>query len=62
VGEDRKEEEGSDEGPRTLTHKILEVMPLDIVAEVANIDPTVLLGAVAKALHHGVFGSSTFFE
>lgn len=31
----------------TLSHKIFQVMPLDIVGEIPNIDPAVLLGRLA---------------
>ena len=46
----------------TLSHEIFQMMPLDIVGQIANIDTTVLLGRIADVLHHVFFGYSTFFE
>lgn len=45
----------------TLSHKILEVMPLDIVGKVADIDSAVLLGGIANGLHHVLFGDRSIF-
>jgi hypothetical protein len=45
----------------TLAHEIFEVMPLDIVGEVADVDTAVLLGVFAYVRHHLVFGSVAVF-
>lgn len=47
---------------RTLSHEIFEVMPLDIICQIANIDATVLLGRIADGLHHMFFCSGAVFE
>ena len=39
---------------RTLAHEVLQVMPLDIVRQVANVDAAILLRRVANTLHHVV--------
>lgn len=46
----------------TLSHKVFQMMPFDIVREVAHIDATVLLGRLAHGLHHLFFGGSAIFE
>lgn len=46
----------------TLPHEILQVMPLDIVGQVTDIDPAVLLGRVADRLHHLLLCLSSLFE
>jgi len=46
----------------TLSHEIFEVMPFDVVSQIANIDTAVLLGWVAHRLHHLFFRLSTIFE
>lgn len=38
------------------------MMPFDIVGQIANIDPTVLLGRFANVLHHMLFGYNTISE
>lgn len=42
-------------GDHTLSHEIFQVMPFDVVRQIADIDATVLLGRVANALHHRLF-------
>jgi hypothetical protein len=39
----------------TLAHKVLQVVPLDIVGEVADVDTAVLLRVFAHVLHHLFF-------
>ena len=46
----------------TLSHKIFQMMPFDIVGKVAHIDATVLLGRFADGLHHLFFGDGTILE
>jgi len=46
----------------TLAHKVLEVVPLNIVRKVSDVDPTVLLRAVTKTLHHSVLCCSSVFR
>lgn len=49
-------------GKLTLPHEIFEMMPFDIVSQIADVDTTVLLGRLAHGLHHLLFSSSTIFE
>jgi hypothetical protein len=37
---------------RTLSHKVLEMVPFDVVGEVADVDPAVLLRRLLDAAHH----------
>lgn len=46
--------------PLTLTHKVFEVMPLDIVGEIADVDATVLLRVGADVRHHLFFVGCPF--
>jgi hypothetical protein len=46
----------------TLAHKVLEVVPLDVVREVADVDTTVLLRMLAHAVHHLFFGDHALFK
>lgn len=41
-------------GDLTLSHEVLQVMPLDIVRQIADIDAAVLLRRIPNALHHVV--------
>ena len=46
----------------TLAHKVLQVVPLDIVGEVADVDTAVLLRVFANVLHHLFFGDDALFK
>jgi hypothetical protein len=46
----------------TLAHKVLQVVPLDIVGEVADVDTTVLLRVFAHVLHHLFFCDDALFK
>lgn len=48
-------------GRHTLTHKVLQVMPLNIVRKITNVDPAVLLGVLAQVAHHVIPGLYTIF-
>lgn len=45
-----------------FTHEIFEVVPLDIVGEVADVDATVLLGGLADVAHHLLLSYLAVFE
>lgn len=47
---------------RTLSHEIFQVVPFDIIGQIANIDAAVLLGRIAHGLHHLFFCGGTIFE
>jgi hypothetical protein len=46
------------ERDRTLSHEILQVMPLDVVGQIPHIDTTVLLGRISNTLHHRLLVAS----
>ena len=48
--------------PPTLPHEIFEMMPLDIVSQIANIDTAVLLGRFSERIHHLFFRRSAIFK
>lgn len=45
----------------TLSHEVLEMVPLDIVREVADVDSAVLLGGFANIIHHLFSSNGSFF-
>lgn len=48
--------------PHTLSHEIFEMMPFDIIGQVADVDSAVLLRGFADGLHHLLFRSGSIFE
>ena len=46
----------------TLAHKVLQMVPLDIVREVADVDTAILLRVFANVLHHLFFGDDALFK
>ena len=49
-------------GSRTLSHEVLQMVPLDIVRQVTDIHASFLLRGVANRCHHLLFGHDTFLE
>jgi hypothetical protein len=45
----------------TLSHEVLEMVPLDIIREIADVDSAVLLGGFTNVVHHLFSGDSSFF-
>lgn len=52
----------SETAEHTLSHEVLEMVPLHIVGEIANIDPAVLLRGFSDAAHSLFLGSLPFLE
>lgn len=46
----------------TLSHKIFQMVPLDVVRQVTDVDTTVLLGRVANGVQHLLFGDGALLK
>ncbi len=54
--------DGKAQHEHTLSHKVLQMMPLDVVRQIADIDASVLLRRVSETLHRVLFAPSAVFN
>lgn len=47
---------------RTLSHKIFQVVPLNVIRQVADIDPAILLRLVTDVVHHLLASDGSILE